>query len=141
MRPKMTPRTALAATRNAAPSCVGRPTSSARLPIAARPGALPQSCQGLVRQKCGRHKPADVADGAQHPPRSPDHPGVPEVSYGPATGPEGKAAAAGSCPGVARRLQNSCRFRLVSFDVCLKPGNEEHVSTMSANAASLSASL
>jgi hypothetical protein len=34
-----------------------------------------------------------------------------------------------------------CRFRLAQFDVSLKPRNEEHVSTMSANAASLSASF
>jgi Family of unknown function (DUF6069) len=37
--------------------------------------------------------------------------------------------------------QNSCRFRLAPFDVSLKPTNEEHVSTMSATAASLSASI
>src|SRR6202035_4803341 len=42
---------------------------------------------------------------------------------------------------VPPRLQNSCRFRLALFDVSLKPSNEEHVSTMSANAASLSASF
>src|SRR5437763_11401504 len=37
--------------------------------------------------------------------------------------------------------RDSCRFRLAPFDVSLKPTNEEHVSTMSANAASLSASF
>jgi hypothetical protein len=35
----------------------------------------------------------------------------------------------------------SCRFRLAPFDVSLKPTNEEHVSTMSANAVSLSATF
>src|SRR2546428_5603054 len=42
---------------------------------------------------------------------------------------------------VPPRLQNSCRFRLAPFDVSLKPTNQEHVSTMSANAASISASF
>jgi hypothetical protein len=41
----------------------------------------------------------------------------------------------------AQDFQNSCRFRRAPFDVSLKPTNEEHVSTMSANAASLSASF
>ena len=38
-------------------------------------------------------------------------------------------------------LQNSCRYRLAPFDVSLKPSDEEHVSTMSATAASISTSF
>jgi hypothetical protein len=37
--------------------------------------------------------------------------------------------------------RNSCRFRLAAFVVSMKTTNEEHVSTLSANAASLSANL
>src|SRR5438128_2142743 len=54
-------------------------------------------------------------------------------------------SASGLALSVPRRLQNSCRnsrrFRLAPFDGFLKPTHEEHVSTMSANAASLSASF
>jgi len=38
-------------------------------------------------------------------------------------------------------VQNSCRLRGAPFDVSLKPTNEEHLSTMSTNAASLSTSF
>ena len=40
-----------------------------------------------------------------------------------------------------RRLESSCRFRVAPFDVSSKASNEEHLSTMSANAASLSTSF
>src|ERR1051326_2832424 len=40
-----------------------------------------------------------------------------------------------------RRLESSCRFRVAPFDVSLKASNEEHLSTMSANAASLCTSF
>ena len=54
------------------------------------------------------------------------------------------AVGAGSCScreSSKNSRRNACRFRLAPFDVSLKATNEEHVSTMSANAASLSASF
>jgi hypothetical protein len=54
-------------------------------------------------------------------------------------------SAAGLALFVPRSLQKSyrksCRLRLARFDVSLRPTNEEHVSTMSANAASLSGTV
>jgi hypothetical protein len=61
-----------------------------------------------------------------------------------ATGRSQSAGRAGSCScreSSKNSRRNACRFRLAPFDVSLKATNEEHLSTMSANAPSLSASF